>query len=48
MRNAYHKTLTTGNFHTKDEKELVYETLDEYKKRTTKTALSTVTHEVVD
>ena len=29
MRNAHDKSLMTGNYHTKDEKEITYETLQE-------------------
>ena len=36
MKNAHHKTLITRNYHTKDEKLLTYETLQEYQKCTAK------------
>ena len=36
MRNSHHKTLITGNYHTKDKKQLTYEMLQEYQKHTAK------------
>ena len=47
MRNAHDKSLITGNYHTKDEKELTYKTLQEYQKCTahkTPTATYTVSN----
>ena len=40
MRKAHGKTLLTRNYHAKDEKELNYETLQEYQKRTAKKTLT--------
>ena len=36
MRNAHNKPLLASNYHTKDEKDLTYETLQEYQKCTAK------------
>ena len=44
MRNAHGKTFLTRNYHAKDEKELNYETLQEYQKRTAKNTLTANPH----
>ena len=47
MRKAHSKTLMTGNYHVKDEKELNSETLQEYQNCTAKKTL-TATYTVSD
>ena len=47
MRNVHNKPLLTSNYHTKDKKDLTYETLQEYQKCIAKKT-STVTYTVSD
>ena len=47
MCNVHKKSLITGTFHTKDEKELEYKTIEEYENRITKKQ-STVTYSITD
>ena len=47
MRNAHNKPLLASNYHTKDEKDLTYETLQEYQKCTAKKT-SIITYTISD